>query len=78
MRKYTKKELKHMIDLGLVVDITPLDSKEIKKICKREQYIEQVGYCSGIYGVNGCMLKGYKTNTYYVITSRNSNLFRFV
>lgn len=78
MRKYTKKELKHIIELGLTVDITTLDSKEIEKICKKEQYMEQVGYCCGIYGVSGCMLKGYKTNAYYVITSRNSNLFRFV
>ena len=58
MRKYTQKELKHMRDLGLVVDITTLDSKEIEKICKNEKYMEQVGYCSGVYGVNGCMLNG--------------------
>lgn len=78
MRKYTKKELKHIIELGLAIDITNLDSKTIEKYVKNEQYMEQVGYCCGIYGVSGCMLKGYKTNTYYVITSRNSNLFRFV
>lgn len=78
MRKYIKKELKNMLELGLAVDITTLSSKEIENIYNKEQHIEQVGYCSGVYGVSGCLLKGYKTGTYYVITARNSNLFRFV
>lgn len=78
MKKYKLKELKNLVDLGLAVDITTLSSEEIEEIYKKEQYIEKMGYCLGVYGISGCLLKGYKTNTYYAITSRNSNLFRCI
>lgn len=69
--KTTLKEIKEMN----AEDITALTGNEIKKLMKDENYFSEVATSTGIYGINGCVVKGAKTGTLYKITSRNSNLF---
>lgn len=59
-------------------DITRLSSDEIKKLMKEENYFTEIAISSGIYGINGCIVKGAKTGILYKITSRNSNLFYII
>lgn len=77
MRKYTQKELKNMVALGMAEDVTRANDEDYEKIIKREDYLSQIGYSSGVYGCNGMLLKGYKTGTYYAVTSRTSAIYIF-
>lgn len=52
MRKYTRKELKNMVALGMAEDVTRANNEDYEKIIKREDYLSQVGYSSGVYGCN--------------------------
>ena len=70
MKKYTLKELKNLVSLGAAINIT-----NAAYPCIDEQY-DKIGYSTGIYGINGGLLKG-KSGQLYVITCRNSNLFRY-
>lgn len=62
MRKYTQKELKNMVALGMVEDVTRANNEDYEKIIKKEDYLSQIGYSSGVYGCNGMLLRGYKTD----------------
>lgn len=77
MRKYTQKELKNMVALGMAEDVTRASDEDYEKIIKREDYLSQVGYSSGVYGCNGMLLRGYKTGGYYVVTARTSAIYLF-
>ena len=59
MRKYTQKELKNMVALGMAEDVTRANNEDYEKIIKREDYLSKVGYSSGVYGCNGMLLRGY-------------------
>ena len=72
--KTTLKEVKEMS----AKDITRLSGNEVKKLMKEEDYFIKIAISSGIYGINGCVVKGAKTRTLYKITSRNSNLLYIV
>lgn len=71
MRKYTLRELRELVRLGMAVNITEADPKSIK------EPVEKIGYSSGVYGLNGGLLQGRESGNYYVITARSSNLFYF-
>ncbi len=75
MKKYTQKELKRFVNLGMAQDITTMNTKECKEL-KDKKGITQVGYSSGVYGCNGMLLQD-KDGESYVITSRTSNLWLF-
>lgn len=77
MRKYTQKELKNMVALGMAEDVTRANNEDYEKIIKREDYLSKVGYSSGVYGCNGMLLRGYKTGDYYAVTSRTLAIFIF-
>lgn len=47
MRKYTLRELRELVRLGMAVNITEADPKSIK------EPVEKIGYSSGVYGLNG-------------------------
>ena len=47
MRKYTQKELRNMVALGMAEDVTRADNEDYKKIIKKESYLSQIGY--GLY-----------------------------
>ncbi len=75
MRKYTQKELKEFVRLGMAKDITTMNTEKCKEL-KNEKGICQVGYSSGVYGCNGMLLQG-RDGESYVITSRTQNLWLF-
>ena len=77
MKKYTLKQLKSLVNNSLAVDLTKGNNDTYKKIIKKESYLSQVGYASGIYGLNGKLLKGDNTGTLYAITARSSALYIF-
>ena len=52
MRKYTLRELREFVRLGMAVNITEADPKSIT------EPVEKIGYSSGVYGLNGGLLQG--------------------
>lgn len=72
--KVTPKQLKDMVKEGLATDIT--NAPDIDEL-DRKLHFEVVSVGKGIYGMNCALLKGNDGKT-YVITSRNSNLFKLV
>ena len=57
------------------IDITYKSFKEIKKLINKETGFREVAYSSGVYGVNGAVVQGIKSNKLYKIASRTSALF---
>ena len=71
MKKYTQKELRRLVDLGVALNITKSHSREDLG----ERY-EQVGYSKGIYGCNGKLLQG-ESGQMYAIIGATSALYIF-
>lgn len=69
MAKITLKEIKRMINNGLVKDITTCEPIEIegKRI---------IAVATGIYGLNGVLIED-ASGKLYGITARSCNLFRY-
>ena len=77
MRKYTQKELKNLVSLGMAENITNLSFDDGKTFRKEHNYT-QIGYSSGVYGCNGALLEDINTGEKFVITARNSTLMQLV
>lgn len=73
MRKYTQREIKDYTRTGAAVDITGYSFDEMRDFLHAHD-LEKVGTSSGIYGINGGLLKDRETGELYAITARNSNL----
>lgn len=73
MRKYTLKELREFVRLGVAEDITNADQETIDAV---RRVGDKVGYSVGVYGLNGGLLRDTETGTLYVVLARNTNLFR--
>jgi hypothetical protein len=71
MKKYTQKELRRLVDLGVALNITKSHNREDLG----ERY-EQVGYSKGIYGCNGKLLQG-ESGQMYAIIGATSALYIF-
>lgn len=71
MRKYTQKELRQLVRLGVAEDYTNKPSDYIYTLRR----LEKVGYFSGIYGINGALVEDTETGQLYAIIGRCSNLF---
>jgi len=72
------KDIKRMVSCGNAEDITKLSSDMIDYYEIFESGFEVMAVSYGTYGMNGALLKGYTTGGLYVITARNSTLFRLV
>ena len=82
MKKYTQKELKNLVALGLAEDITRGDNETRKSETRKsiesvEGYYTQIGYSAGVYGCNGMLLQGRKTGKLYAITARTTAICVF-
>lgn len=75
MRKYGQREIKAFVRSGAAVDITTHDNAARQELEAREKYLDKVGYSSGVYGLNGGLLKGHESGTLYAITARTAALF---
>lgn len=71
MRKYTQKEIKNFVALGLAENITNCSFEEANEL--RRRGLEQVGYSCGTYGINGALFQD-DGGQLYAITARNSRL----
>ena len=77
MRKYTQKELRNMVALGMAENVTRANDEDYEKVIKKESYLSQIGYSAGIYGCNGMLLKRHSTGTYCAVTSRTLAIYLF-
>lgn len=77
MKKYTQKELKNLVALGVAEDITHGDNDTRRELEEKEGFYTQIGYSAGVYGCNGMLLKGHKTGTLYAITARTTAICVF-
>lgn len=77
MLKVTQKELKNLVATNQAVDLTRYTMQQADELRKKEGYLTQIGYASGLYGCNGKLLKGNNTNTLYAITARTNAIYMF-
>lgn len=75
MTKYGQRELKTLVRNGAAVDISNHDNNARHELEALEGYLDKVGYSSGVYGLNGGLLKGHNSGKLYAITARTSALF---
>ena len=71
MRKYTQKELRQLVLLGVAEDYTNKPSEYAQTLNR----LEKVGYSVGVYGLNGGLVQDPETGTLYAIIGRCANLF---
>lgn len=71
MRKYTQKELRQLVRLGVAEDYTNKPSNYIYTLNR----LDKVGYSAGVYGINGGLVQDPETGALYAIIGRCSNLF---
>lgn len=71
MRKYTQKELRQLVRLGVTEDYTNKPADFMYTLRR----LEKVGYSAGVYGINGGLVKDTETGQLYAVIGRCSNLF---
>lgn len=70
MRKYTQKELRQLVQLGVAEDYT----NKLDNYIYTLRRFEKIGYSTGIYGINGGLVQDTETGTLYAIIGRCSAL----
>lgn len=73
MKKYSQKELKELVKLGVAKDITNYSFLQVKDF-KNSRTLDKVGYSCGTYGINAGLLMDCNTGELFAITARNSAL----
>lgn len=68
MRKFTQKQIREYITLGMAKDITDAESIDWENL-------ETVGLSFGVYGMNAGLFKHRKTGEFFAVRSRCTNLF---
>ena len=71
MMKYTQKQLRELVRLGCAEDYTNKPREYIYTLRR----LENVGYSTGVYGINGGLVQDTETGALYAIIGRCSNLF---
>ena len=75
--KVTKKTIREFVKNGEAIDITNISFKDAEKLRDDEGWLDTEFYSMGVYGYNGCVLKGHNTGKRYAITDRTQTLFFF-
>ena len=75
MKKVTVKFIKEIVSNKKGENISLYKFNDIKKLEKKEGGFEKIYYSTGVYGINGGVVKGNTTGKLYAITSRNTALF---
>lgn len=68
--KVTQKFIRSYVHDGIAEDISHKSFDEIEAIRKAEHGFDTIHYSVGVYGANGCVLRGYETGNFYAVTSR--------
>lgn len=71
----TLRKLRAMKELDIAIDITNYGFDKCNELRQKEEGFELLEIATGIYGVNGKLLKGRKTGEYYVITKRTLAIY---
>lgn len=71
----TLRKLRAMKELDIATDITNYGLDECNELRKEEEGLDLIEIATGIYGVNGKLLKGRKSGEYYVITKRTLAIY---
>ena len=74
--KTSKRELLTYAKQVNAIDLNKYSFEEIEALRKNEEYLEEVAYAVGIYGISAYLCKGHKTKQFYVVPSRSSTLFQ--
>lgn len=75
--KVTKKTIREFVKNGEATDITNISFKDAEKLRDDEGWLDTEFYSMGVYGCNGCVLRGHNTGKKYAITDRTQALFFF-
>ena len=75
--KVTKKTIREFVKNGEATDITKISFNDASKLRADEGWLDTEFYSMGVYGCNGCVLKGHNTGNRYAITDRTQALFFF-
>lgn len=76
MIKTTQKTLKKHVAAGIAHDITQYSFEQAEAL-RRAHSLETIAVSSGVYGLNGALLKD-KNGKLYAITARNTTLAQLV
>lgn len=71
MTKYTRKQLKQMVQDGVAIDVTHASA-----VTDIPEGYRQIGYAEGIYGCSGKLLMG-DSGQLYAITDRTTAIYLF-
>lgn len=74
--KTSKKELLAYAKQVNAIDINKYSFEEIEALRKSEEYLEEVAYSIGRYGVTAYLCQGHKTKQFYIVPSRSSTLYQ--
>lgn len=72
-RKYTQKEIKGYTRTGAAQDVTNWTNDQLQALARKP--LDKVGYSSGVYGLNGCIVQDIETGEMYAVTARSTALF---
>ena len=72
MKKYTQAQLRQLVRLGVAENCADKPGEYMDTLCRPDK----VGYNSGIYGINGGLLRDGETGQLYAVIGRCTNLFR--
>ena len=75
--KVTRKTIREFVKNGEATDITNISFDNAKKLTADEGWLDTEFYSMGVYGCNGCVLKGHNTGKRYAIINRAQSLFYF-
>lgn len=76
--KVARKVIREYVASGDATDITNISFDDANKLRDDEGWLDTEMYSMGVYGCNGCLLRGHNTGNRYAITNRSSSLFYFI
>lgn len=72
MKKVKLKEIKNLVEMGAAVDITGAEPSDYIR-----KNADKIAVSTGVYGMNGGILKDRNNGALYAITARSSTLFYY-
>lgn len=72
MEKFTQKQLRHLCNSGVAIDVT---NASFRNEIIKESYTK-IGYAEGVYGCSGLLLKG-ESGQLYAVCSRTTAIYIF-
>lgn len=76
-KKYTQKELRELVRLGIAEKLDGTDNEYRHKIEAENGYLTQIGYAAGVYGCSGALLKA-SNGKLFAITCRCQAIYIYL